>query len=258
MVSEQLLEYIKKEDGLGKSKEEVEGILLAADWHRDAVEEAFALYYKEGKKDKKTKKKKVEVKIDDSKAQAEKPKSIPVMDPLELESPHDMLLEAGDIDMKLEDASKAEPKEDVPSSAEERKVRPVFLYILFFVVGAGMMAAASFSLYNYYNKSAEQSSPVSTDFVQQEKTVDDKDRMDETLKMQESLEEYYTEYKSYPENLSVLSDVPQVSGELNYAYTPIGSPPQSYTLNMEMKSTSDGEFKVEGGFLTLKNKQGTK
>jgi hypothetical protein len=72
------------------------------------------------------------------------------------------------------------------------------------------------------------------------------------------LESYYNEYKIYPEKINSLSSTPTVSNELNYVYTPIGSPAQSYTLNIEMKNTGDGEFKIDGGFMTLKNKQGTK
>ena len=133
-----------------------------------------------------------------------------------------------------------------------------FLYILFLVVGAGVMAVASFFFYNYYNRPVEQSAAVNTDLGQQEQKVDDARRISEVLKVQEELEKYYNEYKSYPEDLNSLTDILEVSSELNYAYSPMGSPPQSYTLSIEMKSTEDGEFKVESGFMTLKNKQGTK
>ncbi len=41
MIDQQLLDYIKKELGMGVSKEEIKNILLVNNWQENDIEEAF-------------------------------------------------------------------------------------------------------------------------------------------------------------------------------------------------------------------------
>jgi len=242
MVSKQLLRYIEKEDNLKKSKKEIKEILISAGWHKNAVSEAFDVYYKKGKK--------AEAEVGDV---DEGPTLVDSQgsDPRKVES------EAKEVKPSIVEVSEKGTKSEKSPVVKEnkRRIRPVFLIILSFVLGAAIMMAMSIFFLN--NLSA----PVipqnnETGFVAQK--IDDGKRIAEVLKIQDSLEKYYTEHKSYPENITSLTDVPVASSDLNYTYTSFGSPPQSYTLNIEVKNTDSGEFKIDAGFMTLKNKQGTK
>ncbi|RJO60532.1 hypothetical protein C4544_04995 [candidate division WS5 bacterium] len=253
MISKQLLEFIEKEDKLGKSKKAIEHILITADWHKDAVSEALDIYYSKGKKKEKIKETEEEVdgakKIEIS-VKSESKETIP--ETKKIVEQEEQKVEPS-IEPKQEDTKSDEsPKVKV----KKRKVRPVFLIILSFVLGAAIMMAISIFFLNNQAKNTNTISKTETGFEAQK--IDDGKRITETLKIQEALEKFYNEHKSYPESLISLSDVPTASSGLNYTYTPIGSPPQSYTLNIEMKNIDDGEFKIDSGFLTLKNKQGTK
>ncbi|MEK7447345.1 MAG: hypothetical protein AAB632_00895 [Patescibacteria group bacterium] len=221
MISKQLLNYIEREDKLGKSKNEVEDILISAGWHKDAISDALDSYYKkDGEKES------------------------------EVQTP-------SEVDVSTESIEKeTKTEKDANVRNKKKNVRPVFLIILSFVLGAAIMMAISIFFLN--NPAKDTSSIVQNVGGFEAQKVDDGKRVVEVLEIQKSLEKYYDEYKSYPENISLLKDAPTASSELNYAYTPIGSPSQSYTLNIEMKNTDNGEFKIDGGFMTLKNKQGTK
>ncbi|MDO8507376.1 MAG: type IV pilin protein [bacterium] len=249
MISKQLLKYIEKEDKLGKKKKEVEDILLAAGWHEDAVSDAFDVYYEKDNKEKKSdeaKKIAVSVKQEKKKPAKETKKTEVLPEP-----------EEEIVKYKIETAQENVVLESAVPEAKAKKsrVRPIFLIMLSFVLGAAIMMAVSMFFLDKINTSVI-SQNNATGFEAQK--LDDGKRIADVLKIQEELENYYGEHKSYPDSLKSLTDIPAVSDEINYTYTPIGSPPQSYTLNIEMKNTSDGAFKIDRGFLTLKNKQGTK
>lgn len=228
MISKQLLNYIEREDKLGKSKKEVENILVSAGWHKDAISDALDAYYGKDK----------EIKKEESMEENEEIKEG---------------VRSGKFSEKRR-LRRQEESESRPQASGKRKVRPVFLIILSFVLGMASMLSVSVLL---LDKVLSVDTTTKTTGFEAQK-IDDGKRIIEVLAIQGSLEKYYDEHKSYPENLSSLENIPTASSDLNYTYTPIGSPPQSYTLNIEMKNTSNGEFKIEGGFMTLRNKQGTK
>lgn len=253
MISKQLLQYIEKEDKLGKSKKEIEKILSSADWHKDAISEALDIYYKKGKTEEAKKElidepedvKKIEISVKPESEGATSETKESVEQEEEKVEPI--------IETKRED-TKSEKRAE--SKKEKKRVRPVFLAILGFVLGVAIMMVVSIFFLN--NQAKDTSSAVKNVGGFEAQKIDDGKRIAEVLGIQKSLEKYYTEHKSYSENVNSLTSIPTVSSELNYTYTPIGSPPQRYTLNIEMKNTEDDAFKIDGGFMTLKNKQGTK
>lgn len=221
MISKQLLNYIEREDKLGKSKNEVEDILISAGWHKDAISDALDVYYKKDRKKES-----------------------------EVQAPNE-------VDVATESIEKeTKPEKDPNVKNKKKKVRLIFLIILSFVLGVAIMLVISTFFLNKSTKNIYITPQKETGFEAQK--IDDGKRIAEVLTIQKTVEKYYDEHKSYPENVTSLTDIPTASTDLNYTYTPIGSPPQSYTLNIETKNTGDGEFKIDGGFMTLKNKQGTK
>lgn len=236
MISKQLLGYIEKEDKLGKSKKEIKKILSSAGWHKDAVSDAFDVYYKKGKK--------AEVEVEPEEEKSEKPVEV-VKENTKPEK-----------DSGKRRLRRPEEPESRPQASGKRRVRPVFSRNFKPCFGCSYHDGYIYIFFNKSEKTTATTAPKETGFEAQK--IDDGKRIAEVLAIQKSLEKYYNEHKNYPENINALTNISTASSELNYTYTPIGSPPQSYTLNIEMKNMDDGAFKIDGGFMTLKNKQGAK
>lgn len=228
MATQELLNYIKKALDAGKSKEDIKITLLNVGWREKDIDTALDSF------------------------------------PVDIPKEEEPAIETEDFAASPEAWAQTERAEVATSpetgkphvEKEKRRGRVAFIYglaVLTIVVVAVVLVSF------FSQKKADSirlNKEEETGFEEQK--VDDGKRIVETLKIQESLEKYYSEHKNYPENLNSLTDVPTASNDLKYVYTPIGLPAQSYTLNIEMKNINDGEMKVDGGFMTLKNKQGTK
>lgn len=276
-ISKYLLEYVERETEAGKSKKEIKEILLSAGWHKDAISEAFDLHKKVGESTKKEARKEETNNKGQSLVETEE-SSAPPAKGLNLQRKEPLLLEEEKLldnpeKNRLAEERNGDRHQDLPQmeishedkniegkitiELKKRRVRPVFLVILSFVLGAALMLALYMFVFNKITvRNKAEDSQKQTGFQAQK--INDADRITRILKVQEELEKYYDEHKSYPEKISDVSGVSEPTTDFNYTYTPIGSLPQSYTLNVEMKSTDDGTFKIEGGFMTLKNRQGTK
>ncbi len=145
-------------------------------------------------------------------------------------------------------------KKDAPK-VKAKKPHYTLIGIIGVLVGV-LLATAGFIFFQLDIQKNTPQQKADTGFEAQKNS--DGQRIADLLKIQSALEEYYKVSKAYPDLLDKLSDIPKSPSGSSYAYTPIGNPPQSYTLNAQMENVQSADAKVKDGFLTLKNQQGKK